>query len=583
MKKFLTLSFLCFAQVVHAYSECCSTDQYIEVASKEPTYESLSGKSIDVIDYFMIDQYKTNRLVQSIHTVPGVELKEIAGLSTVRIRGMRSYDTKYLYNGVPIKDPSHPQSSYLPFLDDTVAVGNHEIQILKGSGGVLYGSEAIGGVVDIVPIRNEFSILSEIGETIKETVTTPIVSASRSDSENYWNNSLRAEYKTDHISPFLLLIQSEGELNDAPFISDSTVHIDQNDENNRSEEMFVQSGVKIDFEPVHWTGSISDSERRFLFLPDADGSDFYSDGTFSGTVIYSDLRFSNFITVGHTFERQFYELESVGHEDEIDRYENDFYVEKGFDVNGINILLGARENIHEDAKHRTVYDISGVYKAPSGTTIRSHFGTGFMVPSLYELNGAFLTDFGRFEIGNPNLSPERSKSFDVGFEQEVTKDIRLGITYFESSVRNQIVLIGSSYKNVDGIYSPHGFEAWYEQFLIKSAILRLAYTRTTVENLIDVPGHSIDAVIRFHKGKWNGSLRASFRDTHRIQLFDMDTFSVLNINEDGYFKADLTVGYKVSTNVEIFGRADNLFSEDYTASGYRQPGTRLYAGAKVTF
>jgi len=563
-------------------NQCCTLDEVLVVASKTPTLQSDMGKSVDVLDSFLLNQYKMSTVAESIHGVPGVEVKETAGLSTVRIRGARSYDTAYTYNGVPLRDPSHPQQSFASFTDDFILLGDTEVELLRGPGSVVYGSESIGGVVNIMEKYNRYSVRVEGGPEWKEVISTPFGSLGRMDGEGKENTSIRLHHDWGWISPWLIHVEAESPLNSSPYILGGRFYPDNNDENDRSEREFSQvgTGLKIG-EWGTWTVAYSDSERRYQYLPNQDGSGFHSDGIYHGGEVYSDFRVdSPWGLIGHTYRRDSYSLEVGPDSDEVDKWEHGFYVEKEFEGERWNLLLGARENIHEEAKHRTVWDISGVYDLTDNTKIRSHVATGYRVPSLYELHGAFLSEWGRFEIGNPELGPERSFSYDAGVEHRLDANTTISATYFRNKIENRIDFPMFRYENIDGPYRTEGLELVYERFFFGSALFRLAYTLTDGENLIDIPEHNVQASLRVHKGKWNASVRATYKGEHRINVFNLDTFMVDTPMEEGYVRVDVTVGYEVKDGLEIYVRGSNVFSEDYLDGGYRQPGTEVYGGVK---
>ncbi|HJS82824.1 MAG TPA: hypothetical protein VJ742_08335, partial [Nitrososphaera sp.] len=129
----------------------------------------------------------------------------------------------------------------------------------------------------------------------------------------------------------------------------------------------------------------------------------------------------------------------------------------------------------------------------------------------------------------------------------------------------------------------HGVEAFYEHFLFKNTLVQLNYTRTLGENLIDVAGDEAGVALRFHQSPVTASVRGSYRADHRINVFSLDTFATETVNEDGYFRVDATIGYKVRPNVELYAKLENAFSENYVDGGYRQPGFKSYFGTRVEF
>ena len=567
------------------FYECCTLDQRIEVASIEPTAESISGKSTDVLDQYLLEEYKPVKLIDGIINIPGVVTKDITGLGSVRIRGARSFDTKYLYDGFPLKDPSHPQGSFGAFFGDTIGFGPVEIQILKGSGSAIYGSEAIGGVVDIVPVKVESAVYrTEYGskEAVLQTFDHELVSIAYSDSIDSQTVDLRLSKQFNNFKPFLIYQSTDASLHNAPGVTKGIQTVDYMDENDRRELEYWQTGFKLDYEPVTAKLSYADSSRRFVFLPNKNGTGFYSDGFFNGQTIYSDINIKILETIlGYSYQRDFMEIEIPTKSDMTDLYQNDFYVERSFDVDNLNILLGTRYSLHEISKDRPVYDISASYRFDNDVILRSHYGTGFRSPSLYELYGAFLSSTGRTESGNPGLSPERSTSFDIGVERTFNEKITTGLTLFRHSITNRIDFVGSKYTNIEGDLNTYGYEAFYEHFLFGNSSLRLSYTRTIQPGLTDISPNNYEATFRIHKKKWQLANSLGYKDAHEIRLFNNTTFVTDRLTEPSAITSNVTLTYAIKDNVSIYGRIENIFDQDYMDGGYRKDGFGVYGGVTV--
>ena len=587
LKKVIILLLLLLSPNVYAddINQCCVLDQRIEVASIKQTLESLSGKSTSVIDQYYINEQQDSHLIDSIYGVSGVVTKNITGLGSIRIRGARSFDTKYLFNDFPLRDPSHPQNSFGSFFGDTLSFGNSEIQILKGSSSVLYGSEAIGGVVDIVtwPVEGIEST-TEYGsrQSFLQEVNHTDFTLAYADSIDYETKNLRLSHDFGLIKPFLLFQETEAPLHNAPFIESIIVH-NELDENDRRKVRYFQTGVKVDAEPIEAKLSYSNSDRRFVFLPNSDGSGFWNDGSFTSEAIYFDINGNLYdTTIGYSHQHDFMGIESEGLDsDYTDSYQNDIYIEQKLGVENLEILLGSRYSIHEHSKDRFTYDVSTSYNI-SEYILRTHYGTGFRLPSLYEMHGAFLTDFGRFEIGNPSLSPERASSVDFGIERTFDRRITTGATVFHHTLTNRIDFISSSYANINGTLDTYGYEAFYEQFLFGNTSARISYTRTIQPSLIDVSPHSIEASIRTVRKDWSIVAQLGYRDSHEIVLFDIETFTLGRAIEDGYFTSNLTAKYKVNDNIEVYGRLENVLDETYFDGGYKKDGLSAFIGVTIS-
>ena len=594
-------------------------EEYISVASKTVKPQSHVGKSVDVLDQSIFEEYKPLMLTDAIHNVPGVYVKRIngmSGLTTIRIRGARSIDTKLLYNGLPLQDPSDPQASSNPLIGDLMGASIAKIEILKGASSSTWGSEAIGGVLNVIPQKggkDELIIRGEFGsnETFQESIAIRredfFIEASKLDSSGFDAHDNYDSFSSNGSVVFLLgnglsvegdylLGKTKAGLNDSPVIFGGVVFPDIDDPDDRREYDLLHGGLTI---RIDLTDSLvfknkigaTDSDRRFVFLPDSE-FDFYSDGTYHGNdfIVEDQItvrhNWSLSTTIGHQYERQWYELETLGEADQADAYSNDFFIEETIDIDNLHIILAGRENTHERAKSRETYDISAIWRTKISdkfsSSLHSHYGTSFRQPSLYELYGAFLTGFGRFEIGNSGLSPERGQTFDIGCDISMGDTINTGITFFQSSIRNKIDFAGFSYSNVEGTDSTNGVELFYEQYLADGLSFRTSYTFTEGDNLVDVPESLWDASLRYAKGKWVANVRTRYVSDHRILVFNLDDFTVGNINEEVRFTVDATVAYKIRPNLEVYVRAENLLSEDYNEGGYRTPGARVYGGVTWT-
>ena len=584
----IALGLVMFGSTLYAHSElheCCTLDQRIDVASVEPTVQSVSGKSTAVLDSYFIEEMKPLKLIDSIVNVPGVVTKDITGLGSVRIRGARSFDTKYLYDGFPLKDPSHPQGSWGSFFGDTISFGNSEIQFLKGAGSVLYSSEAMGGVVGIEPLPiTGVTSTTEYGsrESLLQSFDSEVASVSYADSVDSETINVRLSKQLDTVMPFFIYQSTDAPLHNAPFTGTVLTH-NVKDENDRRETWYWQSGVKVEKEPVSAKLSYSDASRRFVFLPNSDGTGFYSDGFFNGQVVFGDFNVKVLDTIlGYSYQRDFMEIETSPDSDTSDLYQNDVYIERKFDTEKLHVNLGSRYALHEKAKDRLVYDASAAYHFPYEVIGRVHYGTSFRSPSLYELGGAFLTSFGRFEIGNTDLSPERGGSFDIGLEKTFDQKVTVGTTFFQHELQNRIDFVGMSYANVPGDLTTYGYEAFYEQFLFGFASLRLSYTRTIQPGLIDISPNMYEATFRIDRKKWKLFTGISYRDEHSINLFNMSTFMVDKVTEDSRWTTQATLTYVINDNVSIYGRVENVLDEVYYDGGYKKDGFSAYAGVKIS-
>lgn len=119
-------------------------------ASLSQTVEEVS-KTINIIGGQEMRDRADFSLVESLKTIPGFRVSQLGGFgrtATIKTRGLRNQDTAILIDGIRFRDPSAITGDASPFLSDFTLTSVSRIEVLRGSGSSLYGTNAIGGVID---------------------------------------------------------------------------------------------------------------------------------------------------------------------------------------------------------------------------------------------------------------------------------------------------------------------------------------------------------------------------------------------------------------------------------------------------
>ena len=93
-------------------------------------------------------------LSESLRGIPGVRVQQQGSpgaLTSVRLRGQRTFDTALLLDGLRVRDASYIEGSALPLFADLAPADLDRVEVLRGSGSSIYGSNAIGGAINLVP------------------------------------------------------------------------------------------------------------------------------------------------------------------------------------------------------------------------------------------------------------------------------------------------------------------------------------------------------------------------------------------------------------------------------------------------
>jgi iron complex outermembrane receptor protein len=129
-----------------------SAEVVVTAADSPQTVDEVS-KAVTVVSRREMEERDEATIADALRTVPGLRVQQLGGpgaLTSIKTRGLRSQDTSLLIDGLRFRDPTAPQGDASGFLSDFVVADTGRVEILRGSGSSLYGTNAIGGVVNVV-------------------------------------------------------------------------------------------------------------------------------------------------------------------------------------------------------------------------------------------------------------------------------------------------------------------------------------------------------------------------------------------------------------------------------------------------
>ncbi|WP_026868819.1 TonB-dependent receptor plug domain-containing protein [Inquilinus limosus] len=597
----------------------------VVTANRVPTPAAEVGSAVTVITRQELEDRQIRQVSDVLRTVPGVAVNRTGPLgqsAQIRIRGSESNQTLVLIDGVEVNDPSsESEFDFAHLMADDI----ERIEVLRGPQSALYGSDAIGGVVNIVTRRGE----GPVGGTASlegggygtvrghasvsggdddldvllgaAGLLTDGTSAARRGSEADGTRNGTVYTKIGLHPSELVDIDVIGRYTrfrtDLDGFAGGLGAIDSRDDVDGSTFLGrIQGRLKLlDGRWEHVVGlSYVDDSRDYR-----DGDDIVT-SSYRGKTTRIDYQTNLSLDTEALLPAEHRLTFAVDHEEQQADSDSGFadfsrrigstglvgqYQLGLFD--SLFLTGSMRHDLNDLFRDTTTWRLTAAYRIDAtGTKLRASYGTGVKNPTLFELYG-----FTNTYRGNPNLKPERAEGWDAGFDQEVWGDrVVLDATYFEQRISDLIVGSGQGSANLPGTATARGVELGVSVIPIDDLTVRAAYTYTDAQDatgaeLVRRPRNiaSLDINYRFLDGAATVNLGIDYNGPQKDLAFD-EAYNSSPATLDGYTLVNLAASYQVSDRVQVYGRIDNLLDEAYeevwTYGSLRRAG---YLGMKVSF
>jgi vitamin B12 transporter len=633
-------------------------DEVVITATRTETPLQELGVSASIITSKTIEERQAVDIQELLNSEAGLNIVRSGargGSTSLFTRGGEADYTLVLIDGVRVNNGGGD------FDWSNVDTTNVErIEIIRGPQSALYGSDAISGVVNIITKKGrkgwKAGVSSRNGaylDSQNNYIGEQQVSASGSTSKfggsfgytrtddngyldvnhEYYNNTVSGRldfYPLDNLD-----IALTGRYWDSRFAfpteggGDKVSPLDPDQNQKNQTGVF---GANINYEPFSWwqhnlllsynkdKGQFSDPPN-----PPVDFGDFESkfdsreDRTafdYHFNLLYpSEGAFQSTVTLGVNYRKEYYDTESQSSfdaslsENSYNRDNTALYGQAQFTIiDNFFINLGLRSDDNSEYGSETTPRGSIAYRIPGwGTKFRAGYGEGFKEPTFLE---QFAEGFAR---GNPNLDPERSRSWEIGVDQSFGDGaVVFNVTYFDQKFDNLIAFINTpeplpSFENIQEA-EVKGVEFAARFSPLKNLDLGFSYTYLDSEVTDDGNLMSFGAPV-FDEGKEllrrpknSGSLFINWRyqgfqtrlDTNYIgerddRQFD-DFFNSERVTLDQYWLFNLAMSYaipiksNVVKDLKVFGRWNNILGEDYEeTAGFTSPPSSFLIGVGFDF
>lgn len=619
------------AQRPDSLADTARISPVVVTATSTPIARDHVPASVTVLDGTMLRAEGLTHVADALREVPGMAVVQSGSYgapTSLFTRGAQSNYTKVLVDGVPVNDPGGAIDLGLLTLDDV-----DRIEILRGPASVLYGSDAVAGVVQIFTRRGTDKLRGSLdarGGTygtydVDATAAFPIAGGNLSLGEGHHATNgiyaFNSRYRNDVGNATVTLapwsgaqLSANGRYNDAiaHFPTDFTgAPVDPNAFRTEKRTLVgAELGQQISRARATLGITSNLANEASIDPPNAAG-DFGSTLMTRTLRQTADLRVALpvasavTLTVGGTAEREHQADPSY------DRRNSAAYVEIVKSAGLTTATVGARLDHNGTFGDFGTYRVSASQILPAAFRARATLGTAFREPSFFE---SFDTPF---SVANPNIRPEHTASWEAGLEHDIaTGLVTLGATYFHQRFVDLIDYrydaanpAQSEYENIAlaraagteielrtapvGGWSGDASYTWLDTKVLKSGFDPSPLAVLSAGGpLLRRPKHSGSAGLRYDlaTGLSLGG-RVSYVGTRADHLFHgAPNYETEAVMLHAYTKVDLSAAVPlraVWTQLQPLAltlRADNVTAARYqSVAGFDTPGRVILAGFRATF
>ena len=551
--------------------------------------------STTIIDRQTIERTWSGDVADLLRWHAGMDIGRTGGpgqQTSVFVRGTNSNHTAVLINGVKMNSAT----TGAPALEMIDTDNIERIEIIKGPRSTVYGSDAIGGVINIITkkIEPEKSASLKLSDGRYDTQEQGIDLAYGNDivSGNFSFN----QFDTDGFPATTTSDTDHGHDNDtinlnviAKFgISDIAFEFWQADGNTE----YASFGVDLDQDrknevisssislPITGAWQTSISISRTKDEVDQNQINFLGDEDFAHTELYvydwkNDIEFEDStFTFGLSKTEEDTESLSFGTDYDESTDEYAAYLQNQLLIEKHSFFASTRYTDNDDFDDSVTWNLEYGYDVAENTKIFASIGTGFRAPDSNARYG-----FG----GNPNLDEETSRSIEAGINYEFNQHTKVSIRAFENKIEDLIETIlvdpvaftfenqNVEHARIRGIEFSflHNYKNWHIQV---EGISQDPENETKDSRLLRRAKRTLTSSISYNQEQFfmvfNGLLTSDRKDFGDERL-------------PGYGLVDVSAGY-ILPYATVTLKADNLFDKDYElASGFNTPGQSLYAELRI--
>lgn len=581
---------------------------------------------------------RQTRLVSDVlRDVPGLAVSRTGaagGGTAIRVRGAEANHVLVLVDGIKASDPYDGEFDFASLLADEAA----KVEVLRGQQSSLYGSDAIGGVIQYITLTGREApgaTLRAEGGT-QGTAAGGARVAGYSDALDYALSS--SAFHTDGYPTARggsrdlgsTLVNATGKISwtpSAPFKLTGVArynHTDAQTNDAQNDPASPLFGYVVDSPGTHYrqegyyglvradlalaggrwnnalTGQVADTTRRNYTAAGFNSGDKGRrwKGAYESSLRFGAERVVNRVTGALDYEREEFRNTSPATAGAFGgrRSTTNWGLVGQYELT-VDDALSAGASVRRDWNDRfddaTTWRAQAGYRFANGVRLRGAYGTGVKNPGYYELYGYYD---GRY-IGNPDLRPEKSRGWEAGADYDLGGGrASVGATYFRSRLHDEIY---TTYPAPDYVATPgnratsskqRGVEVFASARAGEQVRFDLAYTylHATEDGANEVrrPHHiaSANATVFSRDRRLSSTLTLRYNGAQDDVAYIDPSYVPSRVRLRDYLLVNLNADYRLTDRLSLFGRVENLFDDDHEeVFSFAAPGRSAVGGVRARF
>lgn len=624
------LLFVHGALAAEAAAPAGNLDEIVIVATRAPVRLDRVGNSVTVLGEQAIAASQATMVSDLLASTPGVSYSRNGGPGTptaLRIRGAEADQTLVLIDGVQVNDPAAPGGGF--DFGNLLAGDVARIEILRGAQSALYGSQAIGGIVNITTREAAGKLAGSVQAETGELQSGLLKAGVGGQFQRLSFRLAGAHYSTDSVSTFAggrerdpyrnttyaarlgFAFTPRAQLDLRAHYTDALYHYDgfpapsfafaDEGDFGTTRQFIGYAGLNFEVLDGKLRNRLAYQATRVsrgTFLDT--GTALTRTGDFRGENGRAEYQGTWAISARHLLvfglqdEQQKMASDSAPRRADVSQ-QSAYVLLQAELAPGLTLTAGGRHDDHTTYGQHDTAQAAVAWALPTRTLLRASWSQGFKAPTLYQLYSPYF---------NRALDPETSEGWDAGVEQPLLDGrATVSATYFSRDTRNQI-----DFTNCSGAI-PACAQPGHSSFGVYSNVARARatgielqaafrptpawqlsanYTSLKAENR--TPGASFGKRLLRRP---DDTLNASVGYTWRARLGLAVALRQVSASFDnatntrrlaGYTLVDVRASYPLSESTELYGRVENAGDARYeTVYQYGTLGRAAYVGVKARF